>query len=124
MEIEQRVREPGGGKHVALDAALRTDEVRLDVRSLLHHGPGDRQPRIQMSASAAAGKEYPRHAGSRHAIETSGSVALAPYTRSRSLPIFTRIPVIASVSTRFDRPYDTNGNVSPVLGSSPITTPR
>ena len=27
------------------------------------------------------------------------------------------------VSTMFERPYDTNGSVSPVVGSSPITTP-
>ena len=54
---------------------------------------------------------------------SSGFVACAPATRSRALPMFTRIPVISIESTRFVRPNHTNGSVSPVVGSSPITTP-
>jgi hypothetical protein len=37
--------------------------------------------------------------------------------------MFTSTPVMSSDSTRFDRPYEMNGSVSPVVGSSPITTP-
>ena len=37
--------------------------------------------------------------------------------------MFTRIPVISIDSTRFVRPKLTNGSVSPVVGSRPITTP-
>jgi len=31
---------------------------------------------------------------------------------------------MSSESTRFERPYEMNGSVSPVVGSSPMTTPR
>jgi len=50
-------------------------------------------------------------------------VAELPSTRSRVLPMFTRIPVNNIVRTRFERPYETNGSVNPVVGSNPITTP-
>jgi hypothetical protein len=33
--------------------------------------------------------------------------------------MFTSTPVVSSESTRFDRPYDTNGSVSPVVGKEP-----
>ena len=58
-----------------------------------------------------------------YAAAASGSVAELPITRSRELPMFTRIPVKSIVSTRFDRPNEMNGSVNPVVGSSPITTP-
>jgi hypothetical protein len=60
---------------------------------------------------------------SRYAVPASGFVAVLPITRSRALPIFTRIPVNNIVRIRFERPYETNGSVSPVVGKRPITTP-
>ena len=103
MEIEQRVPELGGRQHIAFDAATCPDEVRLDVRRLLHQGPRDGQSGVQVAARATAREEDARGRG-RHAVEPSGSVAPAPYTRSRSLPMFTRMPVMAIVSTRLERP--------------------
>jgi hypothetical protein len=50
-------------------------------------------------------------------------VAPLPTTRSFSLPMFTRIPVMSIVSRMLDRPYETNGRVSPVVGNIPTTTP-
>jgi hypothetical protein len=35
------------------------------------------------------------------------------------LPMFTSTPVRNIVSTMFDRPYETNGSVSPVVGEEP-----
>lgn len=123
MQVEQHVGEPGARQHVALDAALRTDEERCERRVLAHQRTRDGQAGIEMSTGPAAGEPHPSRPGHHAGLETSGSVALTPYTRSRSLPMFTRMPVIAMVSTRLDRPYDTNGKVRPVLGNRPITTP-
>ena len=44
--------------------------------------------------------------------ERSGSVAAAPKTFSRVLPMFTRMPVMRSDRTRLERPYEMNGSVS------------
>ena len=48
---------------------------------------------------------------------------LERYAETFELPMFTRMPVKNIVRTRFDRPNDTNGSVSPVVGSRPMTTP-
>ena len=50
---------------------------------------------------AAAREEDPHAAAGAYA---SGSVAPSLYTRSRVLPMLTRIPVITSDSTRFEQP--------------------
>src|SRR5205814_6909618 len=105
------------GKYVALDAAARSDEEGLNVRSQTLHRAGDRETGVQVPAGTAPREDDP------HVEPANGFVALEPTTRSRLLPMFTRTPVRNMVSTRFERPYDTNGSVSPVVGSSPTTTP-
>ena len=130
MQVEQNVRKLGRRQDVALDAASRADEERLDVGSQLHERSRDREPRIEMAARAAAGEE-----DARSAMRSTCRIATVKpeprADRSRRcrplarcvLPMFTRMPVKSIVSTRFERPYETNGSVSPVVGSSPMTTP-
>ena len=112
----------------SLDSALRADEVRLHARIELDELARNRDPRVQVTSGAAAGEEHRRSVGDRrrHCMASeraSGSVAPLPMTRSFVLPMFTRIPVRNMVSTMLERPYDTKGSVSPVVGSSPTTTP-
>src|SRR5439155_3446614 len=117
MQGEEHVRKAGPGQDVALDTAPGPDEVRLDVGPQSLHGSRDRQAGIQVSACPAAGEQ------DSHRRPAKGFVAPTPSTRSRVLPMFTRTPVTNMVSTRFDRPYDTNGSVRPVVGRRPMTTP-
>ena len=81
------------------------------------HITGDGKTGVQMSAGATS-REHDPHVG-----PANGFVAETPTTRSRALPMFTSTPVRNIVSTRFDRPYDTKGKVSPVVGRRPTTTP-
>src|SRR5512140_218866 len=121
MQIEQQMLEFRLGKYVALDATESTNEKGSHLGSLTHERAFYGEPRIQMSARTATGEHHPhRHAGAR----SSGFVACPPITRSRVLAMFTRMPVIRMDITRFVRPKLTNGSVSPVVGSSPITTHR
>jgi hypothetical protein len=48
---------------VALDSPLRTNEERLDRRTNAHESARHRDPWIEMSARASAGKHDPRHGG-------------------------------------------------------------
>src|SRR5450830_947647 len=98
MQIEEEVRKLGLGQHVALDAAPRADKKRLHRRVAPHQLARDREARVEMSAGPSPGEDDP------HAGTAIGSVADAPITFSRVLPMFTRMPVKRSVSTRFDRP--------------------
>ena len=127
MEVEQQVRKLGRRQHLLLDAALGADEERAHLRLEADEGPRDGEAGIQVSASSASGEKHGHRLGrsghAQAAESESGSVARSPMTRSLVLPMFTRIPVRNIVSTMFERPYDTNGSVSPVVGSSPITTP-
>src|ERR1041385_3743948 len=117
MKVEQQVRKLGLRQHVALYSAQRAHEERRNRRIAPYECPSDCESRIQMPAGPAPGENDP------HAVTANGLVAAAPTTFSRVLPMFTRIPVKRSVSTRFDRPYEMNGSVSPVVGNSPRTTP-
>ncbi len=100
MQIEQRERELRAGQDILFDAAPGTDEVRLHRRVEPYERARDGEPRIQVPTGTATRKEDARH----ETGATDGSVADTPYTRSRSLPMFTRMPVMASVSSRFERP--------------------
>ena len=101
VQVEQRVRELGPRQHVFLDAAPGADEMRLHGGIELHECACDGQSRIEMSTRAAASEED----ACAHAVGAiRGSVADTPYTRSRSLPMFTRMPVCASVSSKLERP--------------------
>src|ERR1017187_1989367 len=121
MQVEQRVRKLRGRQPVPLAAPPRTDEVRPHRRIEPDDGPRDREPGIQVSAGAATGEEDVHRAATMS--DPVGSVAPSPITRSRTLPMFTSMPVISMESTRFDRPKEMNGSVRPVVGSSPMTTP-
>src|SRR5580765_6813865 len=56
VEIEQLKSKPDLRKHVPFDAALRTDEERLDAPICFYKSPRDCQPRIKVAASATAGE--------------------------------------------------------------------
>ena len=99
MQIEQLVRELGRREHVALDPASSANEKRLERRLETNEGSRDGESRVQVSPCTPARDEDSHQAGA-----ASGSVAAAPWTRSFTLPMFTRIPVMKSDSTRFDRP--------------------
>src|ERR1051326_597825 len=107
----------GPRQDIAFDTAPRADEERLNGGIEFHQLARDGESGIEMSAGAAPGED------DSHAGTASGSVAAAPTTFSRVLPMFTRMPVNRRVSTRFDRPYEMKGSVSPVVGSNPSTTP-
>ena len=105
VQVEQDERKFGRRQHGALDAAPRADEERLDRRVGADESARDRDARIEMATGAATRENHPWHgdyAGTGAAA--SGSVADSPSTRSRELPMFTRMPVNSIVSTRFDRP--------------------
>src|SRR5689334_23847666 len=120
MEIQQLEGEARLRQDVLFDAALRTNEKRLDARvSLLQHAR-NREAGIEVSTRAPAREKHPHRAGS--ASRPTGPVA-ARAGFSRVLPMLTRMPVITSDSTRLERPYEINGRVNPVVGSKPIATP-
>ena len=98
MEIEQRVLELGAGKELTLDATLRADEQRSHRGIEPSHGPGDRQPRVEMTACAASGDEDP------HAASADESETRSLETRSDALPMLASMPVMNSDRTRLDRP--------------------
>ena len=99
MEVQQLVRELGGGQDVALDASSGADEQRVEPRLEPYERSRDRERRVEMTAGSASGDEDPHQAGA-----ASGSVAVVPWTRSFALPMFTSTPVMKSESTRFERP--------------------
>src|SRR2546423_3221673 len=102
MQIEQRERESNLGQHILLDAALGANEEGLDPRICFHKSARDREPGIQVTPGAAPGEDHPHPAGI--ARRASGSVAASPNTLSRLLPMLTRMPVMRSERTRFERP--------------------
>src|SRR5258708_12355573 len=117
MQVKKEVRKFGLRQHVALDAAQRPDKERFHGRVVSYQLARDGEACVEMSAAPSTREHNP------HTASAMGSVADPPITLSRVLPMFTRMPVKRSVSTRFDRPNETNGNVSPVVGSNPRTTP-
>src|SRR6185312_4362245 len=118
MQIEQQVRELRCRQDITLDTAPGANENRPNARVGSDQCPGNRESWIEVSARAAASEPDD------HGVEAvSGLVARSPTTRSRVLPILTRMPVMRIESTRFVRPYEMNGKVRPVVGSKPITTP-
>ncbi len=121
MQVEELELEFGGGKHLALESPQRPDEEWIHVWIESSQRTCDGETRIEMSAGAATG-ENNAHPYAR-SIANDGSVARPPMTFSRVLPMFTMIPVINIDKTRFDLPYEMNGSVSPVVGSSPTATP-
>src|SRR6185312_3624115 len=118
MQVQELVLELGFGQNGPLDPALGADEERNDPRVGRDHRTGDGERRIEVPAAAAAGEKNVHCSAERR-----GLVAPSPITRSRSLPMFIRIPVMTRVRSMLVRPYDMNGRASPVFGSSPIVTP-
>src|SRR5688500_7181822 len=103
MEIQEHVRVSRPREHVTLDAAARADEERLNVRTQALDGARNREPGIEVPAGATAGEHDSHVVGAANGLEAD-----TPITRSRRLPMFTRMPVRNIVSTRLERPYDTN----------------
>src|SRR5688572_11447967 len=118
MQVEKLVRELGGREHVPLDSAPGANEEWPQRGLQADEGPRNGERWVEMTACTAARDEDSHQAGA-----ASGSVAAAPCTRSFVLPMFTSKPVMNKERTRLDRPYEMNGSVSPVVGSSPTTTP-
>src|SRR4051812_14698573 len=121
MEVKQLEGKSRLRQHVALDPTSGANEKRLDARIGALQSACDGETRVEVSARAPARENHPHRAGS--ARSGSGSVAAAPNTFSRELPMFTSIPVMTSERTRLERPYEMNGSVSPVVGSNPVATP-
>jgi hypothetical protein len=103
VEVEQLEGEAGLRQHLALDPTARPDEERVGRRVQSADGAGDGEPRVEVPARTAAA-EQDAHPYLAARATASGSVARSPTTRSRTLPMLTRIPVMASDSTRFERP--------------------
>ena len=74
VQVEQHVRELGRRQHVALDAAPRADEERLDARVEPHERARDGEPGIEVPAGAAAGER---------ARVAAGRAQLTPARRER-----------------------------------------
>src|SRR3954466_3850 len=111
MKIEQLKRKFCCWKNCLLDASQCADKKWIDTRRRALHCTRDSEPGIEMSARSAASEEYAYYA---RWNENEGSVAREPITFSCALPMFTRMPVMSSDSTRFDLPYEMNGRVRPV----------
>ena len=104
MQIQQHERKFCRRQNVLFDTALRANKERCNLWRDLHERARNRQSWIEVSTGTATGKKDSHLRRAYSDADVSGSVAFSPYTRSRELPMFTRIPVITSVRTRFDRP--------------------
>src|ERR1700740_3153151 len=116
MQVQQLESESDLRQHVAFDTPPGTNEEGLDAGVGPFQGSGNREARVEVSTRSSA-REYHPHRGAGRARKASGSVDPARNTFSRELPMLTRIPVMIRESTRFDRPYEMKGSVSPVVGS-------
>ena len=106
MQVQQEMRKLRRRQYGLLDAAQCADEVRLHAGIETLQRARDRESGIEMSSRPATGEEDSRaRRDQAHSLaRTKGSVAPLPMTRSFSLPMFTRMPVISIVSTMLDRP--------------------
>src|SRR2546423_4069789 len=103
VKIEQLERKTNLRQHIALDTALSADEEWLDPVVSPFECPSDSEARVEMSTRAATCEDQPhREAGS--ARKASGFADAPRNTLSRELPMLTRIPVMTSERTRFERP--------------------
>src|SRR3954452_9740467 len=118
---QQDVPEVPGRQQRRLDASHRPHEHRLQTGCRLLELGGDRERGHEMAAGAAARDEHDlsrRRSPPGHPFGPAGA-ALA---RPRRRPMLIRIPVPRSEITWLERPYDMNGNVSPVVGMRPSDT--
>ena len=99
VQVEQHVLEAGLGEHLALDPAAGAHEEWAHVGIQTDEGSRNGEPRVEVTTRPAAGEDDPHVA-----VTATGSVACAPTTFSRALPMFARMPVMRIESTRFVRP--------------------
>ena len=105
MQVQQVVLPRRGRQDLPLDTAHGADEADIQCRLLRDEGVGHGKTRIQMATGTPA-RDVER-AGPSHLKlprPSSGSGSASLYTRSRVLPMFTRMPVMSNEMSRLLRP--------------------
>src|SRR5690606_39174772 len=108
LRRKERMRHPPLRQNPRLDAALGTDEIHFESVIAPLERLRERERRIEVPAGTATSEEDPGPG------RGSGHHTLSSLCRARE----SRTPTAAKLTMRPLRPYDMNGSVTPVVGSS------